>query len=113
MHVDAPTDSAFDPCALAPLQLPAATLAGCASAGTMDGVRGVARFDNPVNLVLGPSGIAYVSDFDSNLLRRVGIDGTTTTIVTSQKLYRPFGMIMTTDGYLYMETDRRRSRQSL
>ncbi|HEY0250189.1 MAG TPA: hypothetical protein VGC41_01640, partial [Kofleriaceae bacterium] len=32
------------------------TLSGCADAGTDDGARGTARFNNPVNLALGPSG---------------------------------------------------------
>ena len=102
---DGTTDSASDPCILDDINLDAATLSGCASAGTNDGVRGVAHFDNPVNLVLGPSGIAYVSDFDSSLIRKVDVDGKTTTIVSRPDLLRPFGMIMTPDGYLYVETD--------
>jgi DNA-binding beta-propeller fold protein YncE len=85
--------------------LTAATLAGCASAGTMDGVRGVARFNNPVNIALSPSGIAYVADFDSSRLRKVDPDGKTTTLVARADFNRPFGIIMTPAGYLYVETD--------
>ena len=102
---DGPIDSPFDPCILQDITLTAATLSGCASAGTMDGVRGVAHFSNPVNLVLGPEGIAYVADFDSSLIRKVDTDGTVTTIVNRPDLARPFGMILTPDGYIYLETD--------
>jgi sugar lactone lactonase YvrE len=102
---DAAIDSPYDPCTLSDIGLTAATLAGCASAGTMDGVRGVARFANPVNVALSPSGIAYVADFDSSRLRKVDTDGKTTTLVVRPDFNRPFGIVMTPDGYLYVETD--------
>src|SRR3569833_2596865 len=63
------------PCMLADINLPAATLSGCSDANTTDGVRGTAKFSNPVNVALGPSGIAYVVDFDSSLRRRGGRGG--------------------------------------
>ena len=78
-----------------------ATLAGCADNGTDDGARGAARFDNPVNLVLSPSGIAYVADFDSRRLRKVEPSGRTTTLV---ELPHPFGMAIAPDGYLIVGT---------
>jgi hypothetical protein len=100
-HIDAPDG----PCMLGPLDMTVATLTGCANAGVTDGPRGTAHFSNPVNVVLGPSGLAYVADFDSGLLRRIDTDGTTTTIVSSPTFQRPFGMVLGTDGMLYVETD--------
>lgn len=102
---DAPIDSPLDPCMLANLDLSAATLAGCATAGTADGTRGIGRFSNPVNVAVSPSGIAYVADFDSSRLRKIDPDGKVTTIVARADFNRPFGIIMTPDGYLYVETD--------
>jgi DNA-binding beta-propeller fold protein YncE len=102
---DAAIDSQYDPCTLPDVALVAGTLAGCASSGMADGPRGVAKFDNPVNLVLSPSGIAYVADFDSSRLRKVLPDGKTTTLVADPRLNRPFGIIMTPAGYLYVEAD--------
>lgn len=98
---DAP-DAPPMPCDLPALTMKVATLAGCAENGTADGDRGAARFDNPVNLVLSPSGIAYVADFDSKRLRKVEPSGHTTTIV---ELPLPFGMAIAPDGYLIVETD--------
>jgi DNA-binding beta-propeller fold protein YncE len=107
---DAPADAAIDgtpdappsPCDLPSLTMKVATLAGCAENGIADGARGTARFDNPVNLVLSPSGIAYVADFDSKRLRKVEASGRTTTLV---ELPHPFGMAIAPDGYLIVETD--------
>ncbi len=92
-------------CGLGALTLQVATLAGCSDPGTADGPRDAARFSNPVNVVLSPGGIAYVADFDSNLLRKVDANGDTTTIVKSASFSAPFGLTITTDGYLYVETD--------
>jgi len=83
----------------------AATLSGCADAGTQDGIRGVARFSNPVNVAIGASGIAYVVDFDSSRLRKVDPDGKVTTIYAPTTFNRPFGMLLAHDGFLYVETD--------
>jgi DNA-binding beta-propeller fold protein YncE len=103
---DAAIDSAPDAppaaCALPPLTMKVATLAGCADGGTTDGARGDARFNNPVNLVLSPSGIAYVADFDGRRIRKVEPSGRTTTVVD---LPHPFGMAIAPDGYLIVETD--------
>src|SRR3569623_420741 len=93
------------PCMLADINLPAATLSGCSDANTTDGVRGTAKFSNPVNVALGPSGIAYVVDFDSSLLRKVDLDGKVTTIFKDKHFNRPFGIIMAPDGWLYIECD--------
>jgi DNA-binding beta-propeller fold protein YncE len=100
--IDSAPDAPPSPCDLPPLTMKVATLAGCAEDGSDDGIRGAARFDNPVNLVLSPSGLAYVADFDSNRLRKVAASGHTTTLV---ELPLPFGMAMAPDGYLIVETD--------
>ncbi len=83
----------------------AATLSGCADAGTQDGIRGVARFSNPVNVAISASGIAYVVDFDSSRLRKIDPDGKVTTIYSAATFHRPFGMLLARDGFLYVETD--------
>lgn len=94
-----------DPCTLASLELGAATLAGCTKPGITDGIRGTALFSNPVNVAIGASGIAYVTDFDSNRLRRIDMTGKVTTIVSSAELNRPFGIALTPEGFLYVEAD--------
>ena len=99
------SDAAQDPCVLPALTLTVATLSGCDTAGTADGPRETARFSNPVNVVLGPGGIAYVADFDSNRVRKVDLAGKVTTVVAQANLRRPFGLAMSGDGYIYLETD--------
>lgn len=93
------------PCTLSDLQQAAATLSGCSEAGTRDGSRGIARFNNPVNVALGVSGTAYVLDFDSSLLRKVDASGNVTTLFGDARFNRPFGVIMSAQGYLYIECD--------
>jgi hypothetical protein len=93
------------PCTLDSLTMKVATLSGCSPEGTMDGPRGTAYFANPVNMKLGPSGITYVADFDSSLLRRVDTDGTVTTILNQKNFSLPFGMLIASDGSLLVETD--------
>jgi len=93
------------PCTLAALSLHAATLSGCSDAGTADGPRGSARFANPVNVALAPSGLAYVADFDSGLIRKVDQAGAVSTLLARSDFAHPFGMQYGVDGYLYVETD--------
>ena len=57
------------------------TLAGSFDSGTADGAGAIARFNNPVNVALGPDGNLYVCDFDNNRVRRVTPAGVVTTIV--------------------------------
>jgi hypothetical protein len=93
------------PCVLADLSMAASTLSGCSDPGTADGPRGTARFNNPVNVALGPSGVAYVLDFDSSLLRKVDPMGNVTTLFADKRFNRPFGIIMASSGQLYIECD--------
>lgn len=99
---DAPADARPLPCELPSLTMKVATLAGCAEAGTDDGLRGEAHFNNPVNVVLADSGLAYVADYDSGLLRKIDATGKTTTLL---KLSQPFGLAIDSAGFLLVETD--------
>jgi sugar lactone lactonase YvrE len=105
---DGGTDGGFGyqgPCTEAALTMKVSTLSGCPNEGTMDGPRGTAYFANPVNMKLGPSGISYVADFDSSLLRRVDTTGTVTTILSQKNFSLPFGLLIASDGSLLVETD--------
>lgn len=95
-------DAPAGPCTLPALTMKVTTLAGCAEAGRNDGPRGDAHFANPVNVVLSESGIAYVADFDSNLIRKVDTTGKTTTLLS---LPKPFGLAIDSAGFLLVETD--------
>ena len=92
-------------CTLSDLSLTAATLSGCSDAGISDGARGYAHFSNPVNVAMGPSGNAYVLDFDSSRIRKVDPMGNVTTLFVDKRFNRPFGMILSIDGHLYVECD--------
>jgi sugar lactone lactonase YvrE len=100
------SDVVLPPCVLPDLGADVAgTLSGCSDAGTQDGIRGVARFSNPVNVAIGASGIAYVVDYDSSRLRKIDPAGKVTTIYSAPTFHRPFGIIASHDGYLYIECD--------
>jgi sugar lactone lactonase YvrE len=82
------------------------TLTGHAEASWVDGARGRARFNNPVNVVYGPDGKLYVADFDNSKVRVVDPDtGETSTLITQPNFKRPFAMAFGTDGTLYVTTD--------
>jgi sugar lactone lactonase YvrE len=83
----------------------AGTLAGDAQAGFVDGTRCVARFHNPVNVAVDPSGNVFVADFDNGKVRLVTSDGTTSTAIAQQNFARPFAMAFAHDGTLYVTTD--------
>jgi hypothetical protein len=93
------------PCVLPPLAQTVATLAGCSNAGTTDGVRDIARFHNPTNAVIAPSGVAFITDFDSDRLRAIDPIGVTTTIYQAQNFKAPFGLALAPGGKLYVQTD--------
>ena len=101
--IDAPEDP--NECLLPSLAQTVATLAGCSRAGIADGVRGDARFNNPTNVFVAPSGDTYVTDFDSSRLRKIDRTGKTTTIMQMQNFQKPFGIVGAPGGMLYVETD--------
>ena len=80
------------------------TLAGSSDAGKTDGARDIARFDNPVNVAVGPDGLVYVADFDNSEIRAVTSDGTVSTIISKQGFVRPFGLTFV-GSTLYVSTD--------
>ena len=86
-------------------------LAGYDLAGTDDGDRSVAKFDDPVNVLLLPDGDLLVADFNNSLLRRVGPTGEVSTLneTGTTGFNRPFGMVMMPDGTLYVQTDHNRT----
>lgn len=82
------------------------TLAGSTLAGFADGAGAEARFHNPVGLALGPEGDLYVSDFDNDRIRRVGLDGRVTTLASVPSVFkRPFGLVFDDAGRLFVQTD--------
>ena len=81
------------------------TLAGGPEAGWADGLRGDARFDNPVNVAVNPAGDVYVADFGNNAVRKIEPDGWVTTFLRQPGMVAPFGLAFAPDGTLYLETD--------
>lgn len=82
------------------------TLSGHADPGDEDGIRGIARFNNPVNVLYGPDGQLYVADFDNSKVRIVDPEtGETRTLVSQPDFRRPFAMAFGADGTLYVTTD--------
>lgn len=102
------TDGGVDaaiPCTRGALTLAVTTLAGCEQAGTADGDRDAARFNNPTNVEIAADGTVFVTDFDNDRVRKITADGTTTTLVQRQGFSAPFGLAFAADGTLYVETD--------
>jgi sugar lactone lactonase YvrE len=82
------------------------TLTGSGQPGNVDGPASVARFNNPVNLVVAPGGEAYICDFDNGAIRKVSADGAQVdTVFADPRLVRPFGIAMDPKGILYVEAD--------
>jgi sugar lactone lactonase YvrE len=82
-------------------------LTGGPEAGLIDGRRGEAKLANPVNVAFGPDGKVYVADFDNGKIRVVNAeDGTTSTLIAATGFQRPFAMTFSSDGTLYVSTDR-------
>ena len=58
------------------------TIAGKGNlAGAIDGKGDVARFNEPCDVAVAPSGEAYTVECGSSRLRRIGLDGTVTTLI--------------------------------
>lgn len=91
---------------IGPLGDGVATLSGSAEPGAVDGVRGVARFNNPVNLAVGPDGTVYIADFDNGRVRVATPTGDVATLTEQPGFERPFGLALSRDGRtLYVQTD--------
>ena len=101
-----PDGGGDDDTSLPPFTTGVSTLSGSASDGYVDGMRGKARFHNPVNVAYGPDGVLYVADFDNDKLRTVDVtNGFTTTLINQPTFRRPFGLLFAPNGTLYVSTD--------
>ncbi|MBK0027575.1 gluconolaconase [Stenotrophomonas sp. S48] len=79
------------------------TLAGGDRPGFTDAIGGEARFDTPVALVFDAHGALLVADLFNNAVRRVGADGTVSTLVSSGGVMNaPLSLATTHDGVLYV-----------
>jgi hypothetical protein len=91
---------------LPPLADGLATLSGASVPGRVDGIRTIARFNNPVNVATDGAGGVVVCDFDNSVLRRVDAAGATTTPFTFPTGFaRPFGLARS-GTTLFVQTDR-------
>ncbi|HUQ06761.1 MAG TPA: hypothetical protein VM261_29865 [Kofleriaceae bacterium] len=82
------------------------TLSGASVPGRVDGIRTIARFNNPVNVATDGAGGVVVCDFDNGILRRVDASGTATTPITMPTGFaRPFGAVRS-GTTLFIQTDR-------
>jgi sugar lactone lactonase YvrE len=80
------------------------TVAGGPNPGTADGVLGIGLFSNPVSVAIEPEGSLVVADYDTDLLRRVSVDGTISTLTNQDTFLRPFGLAFL-GSQLYAQTD--------
>tara|TARA_R110002096_G_scaffold171490_2_gene344367 strand:+ start:2864 stop:4051 length:1188 start_codon:yes stop_codon:yes gene_type:complete len=100
----APSDAG--PHSIDPLANGLSTLIGDSAAGFLNGSREFALLSNPVNVLVGPSGDVFVADFGNKAIRQVSPTGETSTLVRQAGFNRPFGMVFTSGGDFYVQTDR-------
>ena len=83
------------------------TLAG-GREGFADGKGEAAAFHTPSGIALDHLGNLYVADTGNHAIRKIGPDGTVTTLAGTPEddrrpvLRRPVGVTVTRDGYLYI-----------
>lgn len=88
------------------------TFAG-AGRGSADGPATVAEFHGPTGVAVDPSGIVYVTDYDSNRIRRITPDGYVTTLAgstpgfadgtgTAAQFRGPAGLALDAEGALFV-----------
>jgi uncharacterized protein (TIGR03437 family) len=77
-----------------------ATIAGSDPGSGDNGPANAARLFSPSGIVLDAAGNAYISDTDNGRIRRVGIDGTISTIASG--LNGPNGLALDSAGALYV-----------
>ena len=84
------------------------TIAGSSTKGSADGVGAAAQFDNPVGVLLDPSGGLFITEYDGGRLRKLDGAGASSTVATG--LVEAFGMLLTGDA-IYVQTDSDRNGQ--
>lgn len=102
--IDAPIDASIADAG--PLGQGVTTLAGSGEIGLVNGFRSAARFSNPANVAVGADGTIYVADFDNGVIRAVTDWGDVTTLTSQGGFARPFGLVRSSSGVLYAQTDR-------
>lgn len=100
---DADVDAGPHP--IGPLGNGLSTLVGYSTSGYWDGPRDFSLFNNPVNVLVGPSSDIFVADFNNSAIRRVTPAGVTTTLTAQAGFSRPFGMVFTPGGEFFVQTD--------
>jgi sugar lactone lactonase YvrE len=80
------------------------TVAGGPDPGTVDGAFGIGLLSNPVSVAIEPEGSLVVTDYDTDRLRRVSVDGTISTLTNQDTFLRPFGLAFLGSD-LYAQTD--------
>lgn len=83
------------------------TVAGSGLPGSQDGPGAAAAFDTPSAVAVDRDGVLYVADTGNDAIRRIGRDGTVTTLappVDERRplLQRPVALALTHDGVLYI-----------
>lgn len=81
----------------------------------LDGKGTAARFNSPSGIAYAPAGFLYVSDTANQIVRRVNLDGTVTSLAgmpgvwgatngtgPNARFYSPMGLCIGTDGNLYI-----------
>lgn len=99
------------------------TVAGNGLPGSTDGVGRNARFQDPTALVVTDAGVVYVADTGNSAVRRIGPDGTVTTVAGGHlgcadglqhdaRLAHPLGVALErAGGLLVADTDNNRIRR--
>lgn len=90
------------------------TLAGTGLSGSIDGDNTVARFKNPSALAIDAQGNVYVADYGNHKIRKITPTGDVSTLAgsgtlgsadgtgTAASFYRPNGIAIDPNGYLYV-----------
>jgi sugar lactone lactonase YvrE len=89
------------------------TLAGGPQPGFADGAGAAAAFHTPCGIALDRDGALLIADTGNNAVRRLGINGTVTTLARmapddpTSPLRAPIGIAATADGFAYVTSFRR------
>jgi MYXO-CTERM domain-containing protein len=93
---------------------PLMALSGGSMAGYVDGAGPDARFNLPMAVAVDAQGVAYIADRENNRIRRIALDGSTTTLVggaiglmdgapATARLGGPNGLALDGDGLVFSE----------